>query len=220
MNSSILWRLQSETPRPLSWYVRTVTAPATEPISLEAVKIHLRVDFSDEDDMISGYIAAAREVVETECDRALITQTLELGLDGFPRSEDRIRLPKGQLQEVLSFAYTDASQQDTPMTVGTNYLVNQYAEPAEVVLPFSQIWPPIILSTAAPVRIQFRCGYGTADQVPVKAKQAMLMLIGDWYSNREDVVIGRTSTVAAKLPNGVDRLLSNLRLRNYTPFSR
>jgi hypothetical protein len=31
----------------------------------------------------------------------------------------------------------------------------------------------------------------------------MLMLIGDWYVNREDVVIGRTSTVAAKLPNGV-----------------
>lgn len=220
MNSSILWRLRSASPRPLSWYVRLVTPPEGEPLELAAVKNQLRVDFDDEDDLIGGYISAARELIETECDRALLTQTWELGLDGFPYSEDRIRLPKGRLQEVLSLLYTDTSQQNTPMVAGTDYILNQYAEPAEVVLPFSRIWPPVVLSTAAPVRIQFNCGYGTTSDVPQPIKQAILMLIADWYVNREDVVIARTTAAAVQLPNAVNRLLANYRLRNYTPFNR
>jgi uncharacterized phiE125 gp8 family phage protein len=205
----------------VSWYIRVVDPPEVEPLTLTELKSHLRVDFNDEDTMLSGYITAARELVESECSRALITQTIELGLDDFPILDDRIRLPRGNLQQIINFTYTDSGQVDHAMTSGTDYILNQYAEPAEVVLPWNQIWPAVVLSTAAPVRIQFTCGYGDdPGTVPVQAKQAMLMLIGDWYTNREDVVIGRTSTVAAKLPNGVDRLLTNLRLRNYTPYCR
>lgn len=203
----------------MSWYIRVVTAPTEEPLTLAEVKSHLRVDFTDEDTLISGYITAARETVEEECSRALVTQTLELGLDDFPICEDRIRIPRGQLQSIDSFTYVDVDAQTHTMVSGTDYKLNQYAEPAELVLPWNQIWPAVILDTAAPVKIQFTCGYGDASTVPTKAKQAMLMLIGDWYTNREDVVIGRTSTVAAKLPNGVDRLLTTLRLRHYTPFN-
>jgi hypothetical protein len=58
----------------------------------------LRVDFSDEDAMIAGYISAARELVEEETDRALVTQTWSWGsadspiaiASGFP----------GQLQSI------------------------------------------------------------------------------------------------------------------------
>lgn len=218
--NSILWNLERARSSQLpNWYVRVVDEPAQEPLELEAVKAHLRVDFNDEDAMIAGYISAARELIETECGRALVTQDWELGFDDFPCG-DRFRLPGGQLQQVLSFIYTDSDLQGHTLTVGSDYVLNQYAEPAEVVLPFSGIWPAAVLNTAAPIRIQFRLGYGTSEDVPMKAKQAMLMLIGDWYTNREDVVIGRTSTVAAKLPNGVDRLLTNLRLRNYTPYGR
>lgn len=218
--NSVLWNLERGSARRLpNWYVRVVNQPYEEPLELEAVKAHLRVDFSDEDAMIQGYITAARELAETECGRAFVTQDWELGLDDFPYG-DRFRLPGGQLQEVLSFVYTDSELQDHTMTAGTDYVLNQYAEPAEVVLPFSGMWPAAVLNTASAVRIQFRLGYETAADVPTQATQAMLMLIGDWYVNREDVVIGRTSTVAAKLPNGVDRLLTNLRLRNYTPYGR
>lgn len=217
--NSILWNLErpSGTNGLPNWYVRVVSGPQTEPLLLDIAKEHLRVDFDDEDDLIQGSITAARESIEIECGRALMTQTWELGMDGFPR-EDRFRLPGGQLQEVLSVTYTDSSQQDHLMAAGSDYLVNQYAEPAEIVLPFAQIWPPVVLNTSSPVRTRFRLGYGAADAVPVRAKQAMLLWIGDWYSNREDVVIARTAAAAVKMPNGVDRLLTNLRLRNYTPY--
>lgn len=204
----------------MSWYIRVIDRPTEEPLSLAEVKIHLRVDHTDEDEMLSGYISAARDLVENECSRALMAQTVELGLDDFPRYEDRIRIPRGQLQGIFSFLYTDVDGITHAMNAGTDYKLNQFSEPAEVVLPFNAVWPSVMLDTAAPVRIQFQCGYESAADVPKQAKQAMLMLIGDWYVNREDVVIGRTSTVAAKLPNGVDRLLTNLRLRNYTPYSR
>lgn len=202
----------------MSWYIRVVDPSSGEPLELDEVKAHLRVDFSDEDTMIAGYISAARELIENECSRALMTQTVELGLDDFPRYEDRIRIPRGNLQSIESFTYRDTEDIEHSLSAGTDYRLNQYAEPAEVVLPWNSVWPSIMLDTAAPVVIRFTCGYGTAAEVPTQAKQAMLMLIGDWYVNREDVVIGRTSTVAAKLPNGVDRLLTNLRLRNYTPY--
>lgn len=198
------------------WWSKTIFPPFEEPVTLEEAKAQLRVDFDDEDAMISGYISGARETVEEETGRALITQTLELGLGSFPTS-DRIRLPGGTLQSVDSFKYTDSGETEYTLVAGTDYIVNQFIEPAEVVLPFSAIWPVSVLSTASPVRIRFTCGYGSAEDVPVRAKQAILMLVGDWYMNREDVVIGRTSTVATKLPNGFDRLITNLRLRNYTP---
>jgi uncharacterized phiE125 gp8 family phage protein len=200
------------------WYIRVVSGPAEEPLTLAETKLHCRVDYDEEDTLIESEIVAARQQVELDTSRALITQQLELGLDDFPSCEDRIRIPRGNLQTIDSFTYLDTALVSHSLVADTDYLVNQYAEPAEVVLPWDHIWPSLVLSTAAPVKIKFTAGWATADDVPRRLKQAMLMLIGDWFNNREDVVIGRTSAVATRLANGYNRLIGTYCIRNYTPY--
>jgi uncharacterized phiE125 gp8 family phage protein len=68
----------------MNWHDRATVAPASEPISIAEAKDHLRIDHDDEDDYIDGLIQMAREQVESDCARALMTQTRVLTLDRFP----------------------------------------------------------------------------------------------------------------------------------------
>ena len=73
------------------------TAPTTEPLTIDEAKLHLREDGTDQDDLISSLIVAARQHVEDVLKRSLITQTWELWLEEFP-SRDYIEIPFPPLQ--------------------------------------------------------------------------------------------------------------------------
>jgi uncharacterized phiE125 gp8 family phage protein len=202
----------------MSWSLRLVTAPSSEVLTLAQAKAQSRVDFTDEDSYITSLTVAARASVEEDLSRSLITQTWELGLPCFPR-EDRILLPRGPLQSVTSVIYTDSALNSFTMTAGTDYLVDQYADLAEIVLPFGKVWPTAVLSTMRPVVIRFVAGYGdTSAAVPTPISLAMLQLVGDWYENREAVNISRTSSAIVELPNAYKNLLATYRLRYPGPF--
>jgi hypothetical protein len=59
------------------------------------------------------------------------------------------------------------------------------------------------------VIVKFDCGYGGQSAVPATLKEAMKLLIGTWYENRESVVVG---TIVAKLPDAVESLLWSNRM--------
>lgn len=61
-----------------------ITAPAIEPVTLTQAKAHLRVDFADDDTLITTLIIVARQAVEEFLGRALITQTWQVFYDKFP----------------------------------------------------------------------------------------------------------------------------------------
>ena len=52
-----------------------VQPPSEEPVSLEEVKKHLNVDYNYDDELISGYITAARQYAEEYTRRSFVTQT-------------------------------------------------------------------------------------------------------------------------------------------------
>ena len=52
-----------------------LTAPAIEPLSLAEAKAFLRVETSDDDEVIGALIAGSRIHVEAQTRRALITQS-------------------------------------------------------------------------------------------------------------------------------------------------
>src|SRR5215472_6404575 len=62
-----------------------VTPPTTEPVSLDDLKLWLRVDIPDDDTLITSLGAAARRLIEQTFDCALVTQTLLTTYDRFPR---------------------------------------------------------------------------------------------------------------------------------------
>src|SRR4051794_4197557 len=61
-----------------------ITPPSVEPVTLAEAKLHCKVDFTDDDALITSLIAAARMVCETRLRQALVTQTWVLYLDSFP----------------------------------------------------------------------------------------------------------------------------------------
>jgi hypothetical protein len=57
----------------------------------------------------------------------------------------------------------------------------------------------------------------SANLVPERLVQAILMLTGHWYQNREEVVVGRTSTIATDVPDSVSALIRRFKIDSYTP---
>jgi uncharacterized phiE125 gp8 family phage protein len=74
-----------------------LTGPAIEPLSLDEAKAFLRVEHSDDDQVISALIAGARTHVETQSQVALITQGWRIVLDCWPQ-HGRIVVRPGPLK--------------------------------------------------------------------------------------------------------------------------
>jgi len=56
--------------------------------------------------------------------------------------------------------------------------------------------------------LRYKAGYGAKrSDVPEQARQAMLLMIGDWYSNRESVVVG---TITSEVPNTAKALMAGI----------
>jgi uncharacterized phiE125 gp8 family phage protein len=125
----------------------SVTAPTVEPVTLVEAKAHLRRTDSAEDVLITGLIQAAREKVEEDTGRALITQTLDVYFDGVPCGGAAFLLPKGKLQSVTSLKSYDPDNVEATLS-SSKYLVDISSEPGRIVLNSGESWP-YDLSTAS-----------------------------------------------------------------------
>ena len=184
---------------------RLVTPPTTEPITLDEARAQCRVDVSDEDSLLTHYIAAARDLVEAETGRALMTQTRELRLDGWNEFDSNgvLLLPYPPLQQVESIIWIDDAGSIHTVDADS-YLVDAASIPARVA-PASS-WPSTPgLAAIAGIRVTFVAGWSDRRLVPAWAKQAILLLVAHWYENREAVAsVGNPRD----LPIAVDRLLA------------
>lgn len=188
---------------------RLVTAPATEPVSSVEAKLHCRVDHSAEDALITALITAARTHVENETGQALITQTWEVVLDGWPQV---LRLPHAPVSAVTSVTYRDEAGV-TATLAATAYTVRTGLTPVQVVFDQDAL-PAATLADVGPIAVRYTAGYGAAASVPKPIFQAMLLLIGHWYQNREAV----TAQSAGPLAMAVDALLEPYRLHWFGPW--
>lgn len=179
------------------------TEPDTEPVALPEAKLHLRIDHDDEDALIERLISAARGYCEQVSRRALITQTLEGGLDAWPR-DNVIELPHPPLQSVESIVYIDSAGA-THTLASTVYQVD--TKRGRVYLAEGQQWPNATLRTYDPITVTWIAGYGdTAAAVPQGYRQAVLLVLGHLYENREAVVATQGISMGV-LPLAVDTLL-------------
>lgn len=171
--------------------LKLITPPAEEPITLDEAKKHLRVDIANDDTLISSLITAAREYCEDFQNRAYITQTWQLWLDGWPDGSE-ISIPKPPLQTVSSIKYysEDGAEYTLP---AEDYIVDVQSQPGRVVLASGKSWPDVSLRPANAVVVDFVVGYGDAVDVPQRVKQAILLLVGHWYEHREAVLTGSIS---------------------------
>lgn len=189
--------------------VTLITGPAEEPVTVAEAKAHLRVDLPDDDALIEGLIIAARQWVEQYARRALVTQTWELRADGWPASQ--FYLPWSPLAGVTSITGTDDDGNETVVSSG-NYMVDTASEPGRVTLKSSVAWPGTTVRPAG-FAVRYVAGYGGVGNVPRVFKQAILLITGHLYENREEVTV--SGMTAATLPMGVKALLWPYRVMRF-----
>lgn len=186
--------------------VRVTVAPTAEPLSLAEARQHLRRDDYADDGLIAGLIMAAREHVEQRLGRVLCQQTLMLLLDEFPRSQP-IYLPRAPVQSITQIQYVNATGVLTTWSSG-NYQVDLDGDPPRIEPVYGGAWPDG-RSVYGGVQVTFVAGYTGPELIPQSILQAMRLLIGHWYENREAVNVGN---ITSSLDFTVDALLAPHRL--------
>ena len=162
--------------------LRLITAPSVEPVSLVEAKKHLRVSASDEDALITALIVTAREAVEHELGRALVSQTLEKTLDMFPFA---IELPNPPVASITSIKYLDENGIEQTLSSSSYTLDNASdSRPAWLTPAYGYAWPSTYAEINA-VKVRYVAGWANAAAVPQAIKQWMLLNIGHWFENRE-----------------------------------
>lgn len=173
-----------------------ITAPVLEPVTLSEAKLHLRVDTTTDDTLITALIAAARETIEERVGMALLTQTRDAYAPAFP-AETVLTLPYGPLQSVTGVYYTETDSSSELTFAAASYLSQTWRN--AIVLKSGYAWP-----TDATMRVRYVCGYTSAGLIPQRLRQALLLLVGHWYENRE-----ATQTGALKeIPWAVEALIN------------
>jgi uncharacterized phiE125 gp8 family phage protein len=147
---------------------------AVEPVSLTDLKAYLRVDHSSDDTELGYVLTTARQTVERDTGRSLITQTWVLRLDEWPTKY--IELYRPPIQSVTSITYLD-SNGATQTWASTNYVVDIYSRPGLVRLAYGCDWPSI-RGDERGIVVTYVAGYGAAGTaVPADLRQAVKHLV-------------------------------------------
>jgi uncharacterized phiE125 gp8 family phage protein len=180
-----------------------ITPSTVSVLTLQEVKDHLRVDAEQDDPVLTSLLVAAEDYVEKALDRALMQKTYRLDC---PHFFPCVGLPWSPLSEVESIEYYDSSN-DLQTLDDAVYDVDFTVEPAQIRLAYQQSWPTTYCRPDA-VQITYVVGYETTAEVPQLQKQAVLLLIGAWFENREALSTGGPKEV----PLAFDAIIQSCRV--------
>ena len=71
--------------------IQIVTAPVIEPISINEVQSYLRIPEDEDLDIIRSLIIVARQMCEEYTGRAILTQTVDMFVDGANETDEPLR---------------------------------------------------------------------------------------------------------------------------------
>jgi uncharacterized phiE125 gp8 family phage protein len=181
--------------------LKLVTAPTELPLTLEEVKLQLRIDGNEEDALLTGLIQAATEHVQNITNRQLMPATYELSLD---RLNASIPLPRPPFAAITTLTAIDEVGQVVEFEADTHFTSDYTSDAATVYGVADSLW---FDNSYTGVKVTYEAGYPTAADIPALIKQAMLLIIGYLYNNREDV--------NDRFPKASENLLNSYRIRNF-----
>jgi uncharacterized phiE125 gp8 family phage protein len=175
------------------------------------MQAHSRIDESTEQTYVEALITAARDHVERDTGQYLVTQTVEVRLDGFPAGGGTIVLPVLPIQAVTGFDYIDADGNPQSLVAGTDYQLDSKSVYPRLDPEPGVTWPATESGRRNAVTITCTAGYGAAgSDCPAQLVHAIKMLTAHWFEAREPIVTG---TIVADVPRTVDTILANHRRR-------
>lgn len=199
-----------------------ITAPASEPVSLEELKAQLGLDVasSAQDPRLWLIVTAAREMIERYTGLAIIPQQWRLTLDRWPGSRvqwwDGVRdgaiadvvssgppswiiVPRYPLVSVDAVRVYDDTDTAHTVSVASTFVVDTQQQPGRMVLRNGIAWP-VALRVSNAIEIDYTAGYTV---VPASLRLAVLQVAAYLYGHPGDCAADDAITMS-----GADALLS------------
>ena len=161
----------------ISHFLKVTTAPADEPVLIDECNLYSRLDTQDEATLVRSWLKAAREMVEKDSRRPLMSQTLTLYMDCFPART--IYLERSPVISVTSIGYVDTDGSSQTLAT-SHYRTDLVSEPARITPAYGDVWPFTRYQTNA-VNVVFIAGYATVAEVPEIAKELIRTVVDFWY---------------------------------------
>ena len=178
--------------RPIS-RIFTPAALTVSPVTLQAMKGHLRVTYAQEDAEIEAYILAATDAVERKTKRLLQSRSAVLRLACMPTGQEPIELPGGTVASVTSVT-VDGVAVTGATAVGDS--------PA--VLAPAADWPAAV-AEGYPVVITYVVGYTVVPQALI---HAIKLLAADLFMRRNN----SDEASLAEIPMSAGYLMDDFRI--------
>jgi len=166
--------------------------PAAEPLTLADLKAWLRLDGSDEDDLLASVLSAARLAVEEAAGQPLVTQDWRLVLDAWP-PDGILTLPLAPVQAVTAMRVRDATGGATVLPANA-WLLDAAGDPPRLALSGS---PPVPGRRLGGIEVDLTAGYGPPAAVPEPLRMAVRLTAARLFEHRGD---GPDETGAAVPP--------------------
>lgn len=190
----------------------------TPVLDLQQVKEHCRLpleeDWTDEDDLLSGYLAAATEMVESHAEIALVPRTMQLSLQYMPAARGvnhRVRFEKTPVTALTDAFYYKVGSED-PVQIEDAFLRTRLkSNPPEVWVRCDAFG--CTPDTDRPDCFNFKFTSGNPDSAyDPKALQAIRFLVGLMYQKREPVHLW-TGKAVLEMPLTYQMLIDACRWR-------
>lgn len=185
-----------------AYHLIETAPPGAEPLTLEEVKLHLRITHDHEDTLLTSLIMTARMICEADTGLALITRAYSLWLDSWPATarrdwwdgvregiasgaRDTVYLPRPPLVAV-SGILVYAENGTSVAFEAENYHTDTIRKPGRIVLRHGTSAPTAGRSING-IEIRYTAGFGTTPQsIPSALRQGMLQMIAHLYHQRGD----------------------------------
>ena len=191
------------------YWLKEITAPTSEPISLSLARLHLRLDTSGspashpDDAIVQSLITAVRQNAEDYTGLKIASGTFEVRADSFDDLE--ISLQTWPVSGITSVSYVDLDGA-TQTLASSEYTLDTYTRPAR--LKATTTFP-----AAKEVTVRFTAGFTDGQSpnqypFPKSIESAMLLMLGHLYDNREAV----SNIQSYERPLGATYLLNPYRI--------
>lgn len=161
------------------WRVVDVTPPLAFPVTIAQAKQFARIEFSDDDWIVAGLIAAATDYVETASARTIAARVRQVFFQGFltsggyynrfirsigpnpwwlPTAQGIMQVRQPPLQGLMNIQYVDPSSGNL-LEIYSNQIIVSTGTPGRVMPQYSAVWP-LARPQIDAVSFTFVAGYG------------------------------------------------------------
>jgi len=177
-----------------------ITPPAHEPLGLSEIKLHLRIDHGNEDDLLNDLIRAARQYCEYSCGQKLITQIWRQYESDIP-TDGKLRILLRPVQSVIAVTVFDRDGNGLALPNSATYL---HRSDCAFELEFETGFDRSKAANGLEIDLQLGIGDMGVD-IPDTLKRAILLLVTHWYEFRGAI---SPQQQPVSIPPGFDALVA------------